>query len=129
IFSKQNSLLAGIFQGERSGGAAKVLFVIDSGLLEYYPDLPGDIQAYFRVHAGVQLVEPFLILPGGETVKNNPEYVKTILQAIDHQGIDRHAFLVALGGGSVLDTAGWAAAIAHRGIRHIRIPTTVLSQN
>ncbi|MDQ2656276.1 MAG: 3-dehydroquinate synthase, partial [Bacteroidota bacterium] len=39
------------------------------------------------------------------------------------------SYLVAIGGGSVLDVAGYAAAVSHRGIRHIRIPTTVLSQN
>src|SRR5258708_4304342 len=34
-----------------------------------------------------------------------------------------------MGGGAVLDLAGYAAAVSHRGIRHIRIPTTVLAQN
>jgi 3-dehydroquinate synthase len=37
--------------------------------------------------------------------------------------------VIAIGGGAVLDTVGLAAATAHRGIRHIRVPTTVLSQN
>ncbi len=43
--------------------------------------------------------------------------------------IDRHSYVAAIGGGSVLDLAGFASAVAHRGIKHIRIPTTVLSQN
>ena len=43
--------------------------------------------------------------------------------------IDRHSYVAAIGGGSVLDLVGYAAAVSHRGIRHIRIPTTVLSQN
>src|SRR5690606_29036842 len=43
--------------------------------------------------------------------------------------IDRHSYVIAIGGGAVLDAVGLAAATAHRGIRHIRIPTTVLSQN
>src|SRR6187402_1345070 len=34
----------------------------------------------------------------------------------------------AVGGGAVLDAAGFAAAIFHRGVRHIRCPTTVLAQ-
>jgi 3-dehydroquinate synthase len=37
--------------------------------------------------------------------------------------------VVAIGGGAVLDMTGYAAATAHRGVRHIRVPTTVLSQN
>ncbi len=37
--------------------------------------------------------------------------------------------MIAIGGGAVLDAAGYAAATAHRGIRLIRVPTTVLSQD
>jgi len=46
----------------------------------------------------------------------------------DH-AIDRHSFAIAVGGGAVLDAVGYAAAIFHRGVRHIRFPTTVLSQD
>lgn len=70
-----------------------------------------------------------LIVPGGEAVKNDRLYVEKILEASNTYGIDRHSYIVAIGGGAVLDMAGFATAIAHRGIRHIRIPTTVLAQN
>jgi 3-dehydroquinate synthase len=43
--------------------------------------------------------------------------------------IDRHAFVVGIGGGAFLDMIGFVAATTHRGIRHIRVPTTVLGQN
>jgi 3-dehydroquinate synthase len=36
---------------------------------------------------------------------------------------------MGVGGGALLDVAGLAAATAHRGVRHVRVPTTVLSQN
>jgi 3-dehydroquinate synthase len=42
--------------------------------------------------------------------------------------MDRQSFVVIVGGGAVLDMAGYAAAIAHRGVRVIRLPTTVLAQ-
>ena len=51
-----------------------------------------------------------------------------MLAAIDEHGLDRQSFVVIVGGGAVLDMAGYAAAIAHRGVRVIRIPTTVLAQ-
>jgi 3-dehydroquinate synthase len=70
-----------------------------------------------------------IILPGGEATKNSVEYFERIVNAVNEHGVDRHSYLVAIGGGSVLDVAGYAAAVSHRGIRHIRIPTTVLSQN
>jgi len=37
--------------------------------------------------------------------------------------------VMAIGGGAVLDAVGYAAATAHRGVRLIRVPTTVLSQD
>src|SRR5204862_561409 len=65
----------------------------------------------------------------GERVKNKHDWVLRVHHAIERAGLCRHSFLAAVGGGAVLDMAGLAAATAHRGIRHIRIPTTVLSQN
>ena len=41
----------------------------------------------------------------------------------------RHDYILALGGGALLDMVGLAAATAHRGLRHVRVPTTTLSQN
>ena len=55
--------------------------------------------------------------------------MKEVLNYIHEKNIDRHAYLIAMGGGAILDMVGFAAAIGHRGIRHIRMPTTVLSQN
>jgi 3-dehydroquinate synthase len=43
-------------------------------------------------------------------------------------GIDRHACIVALGGGVVLDLAGFVAATYMRGIDHINLATTLLAQ-
>jgi 3-dehydroquinate synthase len=43
-------------------------------------------------------------------------------------GLDRSSFVVALGGGMVGDLAGFAAAIYHRGIPCVQIPTTLLAQ-
>ena len=44
-------------------------------------------------------------------------------------GICRHSYVVIIGGGAVLDAVGFAAAIFHRGVRQIRIPTTILAQD
>ena len=52
-----------------------------------------------------------------------------IRAAIDRHHIDRHSFVLAIGGGALLDSAGYAAATAHRGVRLVRVPTTVLAQN
>jgi 3-dehydroquinate synthase len=48
---------------------------------------------------------------------------------IDRYHIDRHSYLIGIGGGALLDLVGLAAATAHRGVRHVRVPTTTLSQD
>jgi 3-dehydroquinate synthase len=105
------------------------LFVIDAGVVSCHPNLANDIRAYFNHYTILSLVTEFILIPGGEIAKNNIKYLEKIFDAINHYGVDRHSYLAVIGGGAVLDLAGYAAATAHRGIRHIRIPTTVLSQN
>lgn len=128
LFDLENPLLND-FLKERSGTDSKILFVIDEGIIQGGNDIVASIHSWFRHYSPVNLVPEIIILPGGEEVKNRPEHCARILDAINNHKIDRHSYLAAIGGGSVLDLAGYAAAIAHRGIRHIRIPSTVLSQN
>jgi 3-dehydroquinate synthase len=94
------------------------------------PERPGQIVDYARAHPDrLTLVAPPVVLPGGEDIKENREHVDTILAAIQQNHVDRHNYVLAIGGGALLDVAGFAAAIAHRGVRLIRMPTTVLSQD
>ncbi|MCC6287006.1 MAG: 3-dehydroquinate synthase [Chitinophagaceae bacterium] len=129
LFNLQNAVLQQFLQTDASHNIKKIFFVIDSGVAEYHPKLTSDIQHYFSVNKQVTLIENMLIVPGGEACKNTDTYVNDIVEAVDKYGIDRHSYIAAIGGGAVLDMVGYAAAISHRGIRHIRIPTTVLSQN
>jgi 3-dehydroquinate synthase len=77
----------------------------------------------------MDLVAAPVTIRGGEECKNDPRLVQHLVRLIHKHAIDRHSFVVAVGGGAVLDTVGYAAAIAHRGVRLIRIPSTVLAQN
>ena len=72
---------------------------------------------------------PPLVIEGGERTKNSYFHVSEIHSHIDRYHIDRHSYVIAVGGGALLDMAGLAAATAHRGVRHVRIPTTTLSQD
>ena len=107
----------------------KIFFLIDEGVAQAHPNLISEIRAYFQHFNHIDLVEDVLILAGGEQVKNETSALDQTLEAIDAYGIDRHSFVAAIGGGAFLDMVGYASAIAHRGVKHIRIPTTVLSQN
>jgi 3-dehydroquinate synthase len=107
----------------------KILFLIDAGVAEKHPSLIQTIQLYFNENTQISLVDEILVMPGGELVKNDTTYLDKTLLAINKYGIDRHSFVAAIGGGAFLDMVGYASCIAHRGVKHIRIPTTVLSQN
>lgn len=72
---------------------------------------------------------PALVIEGGEVCKNDSQEVERVLALINHFDIDRRSYIIAIGGGAVLDAVGYAAAIAHRGVRLIRVPTTTLAQD
>lgn len=111
-------------------GPRRVLFVIDGGVCTPERNLLSQIESYCRAHSRVlENVAAPVVVPGGEEVKNGSEYVDRVREAINTHGICRHSFVIAVGGGAVLDMAGYAAATAHRGIRLIRVPSTVLAQN
>jgi 3-dehydroquinate synthase len=107
----------------------KILFVADKGVIDAHPNLIDEIKNYFSIYPTVQLISDILIVTGGEDVKNDVVHFNQVVEAVNTYGIDRHSYIAAIGGGSVLDMVGYAAAVSHRGIKHIRIPTTVLSQN
>lgn len=108
----------------------KLLVVVDRGVKDHHPMLLADIKRYARQYTEqFQLIDEIVVVPGGEPAKNDPELVNDLLKAIETHGIDRHSYVMAIGGGAVLDMVGYAASIAHRGVRLIRVPTTVLSQN
>lgn len=130
LFDTNNKLFHNVLDELTSSDSSKILFILDQGVLKHHPELPAGIRDYFNAFPGLPALcgEPLLI-PGGEECKNDETYCRQILEAVNGYGIDRHSFVAVIGGGAVLDLAGYAAAIAHRGVRHIRIPTTVLSQN
>jgi 3-dehydroquinate synthase len=130
LFNRGNEIFKEFLTNEKkSDTPPKVFFVLDEGVVALHPDLVAQIRSYFQEVSSLQLVSDMLIIRGGETAKNDQQSLHKIISAINENKIDRHSYLVAIGGGSILDLAGYAAAISHRGIRHIRIPTTVLSQN
>ncbi|MBC8153876.1 MAG: 3-dehydroquinate synthase [Bacteroidetes bacterium] len=130
LFDSTNMTLNRFFSAQATSDTRKkILVVLDDGAVRHHPALPEQIRTYFAQNSPVDLVDELLLVPGGEAAKNDPTLVDKIVEAVDRLGIDRHSYVVGVGGGSVLDLVGYAAAISHRGIRHIRIPTTVLSQN
>ncbi len=129
LFSLENPLFRTVVEQFKNKGPVKLLFVVDEGVHKNHPDLVQEIERYCRTFPDSLQYTEKLIVPGGENSKNDHTHVERILKAINDERICRHSFVVAIGGGAVVDMAGYAAAIAHRGVKLIRVPTTVLSQN
>jgi len=130
LFDPSNNLFAETVNPDNSSLTPRVLFVLDSGMYSCHTGLMDNITRYAEENAGkFSLVSEPVIIPGGERSKNDPGHVQMIIDAIEKADLDRHSYVAVIGGGAVTDTAGYAAAITHRGIRLIRIPTTVLAQN
>ncbi len=128
LFAPSNSLLQTLLA--QPGRLPKVLVVMDEGLAQARPDLAGAIENYFSsLRDQLALVGPPLIIEGGERAKMSYFHVSEIHSQIERHHIDRHSCVLGIGGGALLDVAGLAAATAHRGVRHVRVPTTVLGQN
>jgi 3-dehydroquinate synthase len=108
---------------------AKVQFWLDEHVADTRPDLHHKLWAFLKNHAGrVASAGNVQIVPGGEAVKNDVHIVERMLKCFNAADLDRRSYVVVIGGGAVLDAVGFAAAIAHRGIRLVRLPTTTLAQ-
>jgi 3-dehydroquinate synthase len=140
VFIASNRLLRDLVAGEprRSAAAisgedtppAKLVVVLDRGVERAHPTLVDAIHTYCKEHHdALALAAPVLVVPGGEPIKNERRHADRIVEVINAAELCRHSYVIAVGGGAVLDAAGFAAATAHRGVRLIRVPTTVLSQD
>jgi 3-dehydroquinate synthase len=129
-FHPENPLLRDLVHDGGNPHPARILVVIDEGVARANPALISQIERYTRAHAdSLRLVCPPWLVRGGEVVKNDPKEVAGIYERSRTLGLCRHSYIIALGGGAMLDAIGYAAATAHRGLRLIRMPSTVLGQN
>src|SRR4051812_29684222 len=130
VFEPSNLLLRDVLIHDDAKALRKALAVLDESLAAAQPGLSAAIEAYFSFHAdSLKLVCPPIVLEGGERVKNSYFHVSEIQSHVDRHHVDRHSYVIAVGGGALLDVVGLAAATAHRGVRHVRIPSTTLSQD
>src|SRR5947207_1497541 len=127
LFAQGNLLLKETITSDNES-ARSLLCVIDDGVVAHHAALMGEIEAYCRTHQ-LRLVCAPLVIPGGEQAKTESTNVALLQEVIHRSGLCRHSYVLAIGGGAVLDMVGYAAAMAHRGVRLLRVPTTVLAQN
>lgn len=109
------------------GGGRRVLVFLESAVADSWKGLTDDIHAYFaKLDLDFRGVR---IFAGGEVCKADDDLVREVWREIDLGHIDRHSYVLAIGGGAFLDAVGFAVSTAHRGVRLVRFPTTTLSQD
>ena len=129
LFQKENSTFLDVVKRYKNNEKIKLFFVVDRVVSEAHPELVSQIRSYCDLNSNHLIHTQSILVDGGEQVKNKTACVEQVLKGINENAICRHSFVVVIGGGAVIDMVGYAAAIAHRGVKLIRIPTTVLSQN
>jgi len=108
-------------------GPLRAQFFVDEGVAQGHPLLIEQINQWASAQ-DIETTSPPAIVPGGEVCKNNPTALDAILRSIHDAKLCRRSYAVVIGGGAVLDAVGYGAALAHRGIRLVRVPSTTLAQ-
>ena len=128
VFGDDGDVLTELFESS-DGNPARVQFWLDQNVADARPDLVPLIKRFSDSRPDrIQRVGKVQQVPGGEEIKNNIHLLEQMLKVFNVANLDRRSYIVVVGGGAVLDAVGFAAAIAHRGIRLIRMPTTTLAQ-
>ena len=102
----------------------KVLIVADMNVVQRFEGLGSKIGRYVKDH-GIRLAGSPVVVGGGEKVKaDNLQSVLRIVSEMLSAKIGRNDVVLAIGGGTILDIAGYAAAQVRGGVKLVRMPTT-----
>lgn len=130
VFNQNNRLLVDTINRLNENRQHRVQIFVDSGVAKTWPNLNCSINQYFETYSDrLKLICEPEIVPGGEQAKNLRDSSERVMESIADHHLCRQSFVIIIGGGSVLDIVGLAASLVHRGVRQIRIPTTVLAQD
>lgn len=124
VLDPENAALA-----QALAGSARCIAFVDDGVAEAHPQLAVALERWLSARPGMPELCAVERVPGGERAKAGMEVPDRVVRATVEHRIDRQSCVIAVGGGAVLDAVGFGAAIAHRGCRLVRLPTTVLSQD
>ena len=100
-------------------GARPLLAAVDRQIARMYG---ADLRAYLDRRTDCR---GFVLVDGCEKAKSWEQARRVCDQAI-RAGLPRDGAILAVGGGVTLDVAGFAAAIFRRGVRYVRVPTSLI---
>ncbi len=130
IFHPENDLLASVVDRKKELRRHRIKVFIDSGIVSSHKAFPEKVEFYMESRSDRLGMEgPVQIVPGGARAKSAWDLVRRTMGTLAEGHLCRQSYVLAIGGGSVLDMVGLAASLVHRGLRLIRMPSTVLGQN
>ena len=107
-FDPANPLVADVLR-PASGPPARALAYLDAGLVAAHPYLPRAVVAYARRHReSLELAAEPRVLPGGEAAKDGWGVARGAIDEIVAHRLCRQSFVLAVGGGAMLDAVGFA---------------------
>ncbi len=125
-----NSALRDVFAADAAITSRRAIVLVDRGFADANRTLEQQLRAYFATHASAMpALTHFEVVTGGEDAKQDMRVVDRVIELVEHHRICRKSFVIAIGGGAMLDAVGFGAATAHRGVRLVRLPTTTLAQD
>jgi 3-dehydroquinate synthase len=125
VLEGRNDVLVEAF-GAESGG--RVIAFVDEGLAVAQPNIVRQVRNRFAGDDRLPGLVDVVTVPAGEQAKNDLSVFDDLIHRIAAAGIDRHSYVLAVGGGAVLDAVGFAASVVHRGVRLVRLPSTTMAQ-
>jgi 3-dehydroquinate synthase len=129
VFGKDSDILTEVLDPSEQE-VARVQFWVDEHVAEANPLLRARIKEFCdRNSDRIRRIGKVQLVRGGEDLKNDIHVLERMLKIFNVSNLDRRSYVVVIGGGAVLDAVGFACAIAHRGLRLVRLPTTTLSQD
>ena len=120
----ESPVLADTLKKVTGSDEPKVLIVADMNVVQRTEGLGSKIGRYVQEH-GIRLAGSPVVVAGGEKVKaDNLQSALKVVSAILSAKLGRNDVVLAIGGGTILDVAGYAAAQVRGGVKIVRMPTT-----
>lgn len=124
VFSESDTVTATILKTVTGSEKPRVLIVADANVVQRTEGLGSRIGRYLQAN-GIVLATPPIVLSAGEKLKcDNLQSAMKIFETALKVNLGAKDVIIALGGGTLLDVAGFAAAQIRGGVNLIRIPTT-----
>ncbi len=108
VFDRDNPLFEQVLRRFEPAKRHRFVVFVDANVAASWPALAYDIAAYARLHdAALELVAEPELVPPGEQSKNDAALVTRLQQRMADLAIDRHSFVVGIGGGASTSWATW----------------------